>query len=113
MLAATLLEVKRNFLITEISILYSAGPIGGIKIVESGAPSQLPDCVMLSAELYRFMKIAALFLLLAGWLLVLAAVVLLRTPAPQAAFVLAGLGVEALGVGLLFRSHAAPHGRHE
>jgi hypothetical protein len=44
-------------------------------------------------------------LLLSGWIIVLAAVVLLR-PAPSlTSFVLAGLGLEAGGLVLLFRSH--------
>jgi uncharacterized membrane protein len=59
------------------------------------------------------MKIAGFLLLLTGWLLVLAAVVLLRTAGPRAAFVLAGLGVEVLALVLVFRAHLSPHGRHE
>jgi hypothetical protein len=59
------------------------------------------------------MKIAGFLLLVAGWLLVLAPVLLLRTGPPQAVFVLAGMAVEALALGLLFRSHLVPHGRHE
>ena len=59
------------------------------------------------------MRIAGFLLLLAGWFLVLAAVVLLRTPAPRAVFVLAGMGVEALALVLVFRSHLSPQGRHE
>ena len=59
------------------------------------------------------MKIAGFLLLLAGWLLVLAAVVLLRAAAPQAAFVLAGMVVEALALALVFRAHLVPHRRHE
>jgi len=51
------------------------------------------------------MKIAGLFLLVAGWLLVLAAVVLLPPGAAQGAFVLAGIAVEALGLALAFRAH--------
>ncbi len=59
------------------------------------------------------MKIAGFLLLFAGWLLVLAAVVLLAAPGPQTAFVLAGIGVEILGSVLLFRSHLVPHRRQE
>jgi hypothetical protein len=59
------------------------------------------------------MKIAGFLLLLAGWLLVLAALVLLRAAAPQAAFVLVGMGVEALALALVFRAHLVPHRRHE
>jgi hypothetical protein len=53
------------------------------------------------------MKIAGFFLLLAGWGLVLAAVVLLRAAGPGVAFVLAGAGVEALGLVLVVRAHLA------
>jgi len=59
------------------------------------------------------MKIAGFLLLLTGWLLVLAAVVLLRAAGPRVAFVLAGFAVEVLALVLVFRSHLSPHGRHE
>ena len=62
---------------------------------------------------FGFMKIAAFFLLLTGWLLVLSALVLLRAAWPQALFVLAGVGVEGLALLLLFRSHVIPHGRRQ
>jgi len=52
-------------------------------------------------------------LLLAGWGIVLAAVVLLMAEAPRAAFVLAGTGVEALGLALVIRAHPAPRGERE
>jgi hypothetical protein len=44
-------------------------------------------------------------LLLSGWLIVLAAVALLPSPATRVGFVLAGLIVEAAGLALLFRAH--------
>jgi uncharacterized membrane protein len=53
------------------------------------------------------MKIAGFLLLLAGWMLVLAAVVLLAAPASRSGFVLAGAGVEILGLFLIFRAHSA------
>jgi hypothetical protein len=56
------------------------------------------------------MKMAAFLLLVAGWLLVLAALMLLRAPGARIAFVLAGLGVEVLGLVLIFRAHALPRG---
>lgn len=59
------------------------------------------------------MKIAGLLLLLAGWFLVVAALVLLRAASPQALFMLAGLAVELLGLALLFRSHLIPHRRRQ
>jgi hypothetical protein len=54
------------------------------------------------------MKLPGFLLLLSGWGLVLAAVALLRAPAPRTAFVLAGMGVEALGLALVVRSHMPP-----
>ena len=59
------------------------------------------------------MKIAGFLLLLAGWLLVLAAVVLLPAGGSRAAFVLAGMAVEVLALVLVFRSHRIPHRSHE
>jgi hypothetical protein len=55
------------------------------------------------------MKLLALFLLLAGWIIVLAAVALVDSEAPRAAFALAGAGVETLGLGLLVRAHMPHH----
>lgn len=57
------------------------------------------------------MKLAGFLLLLAGWGIALSAVVLLRQMPPQAAFVLAGIGVEALGLTLVVRSHLVPKGK--
>jgi hypothetical protein len=57
------------------------------------------------------MKLAGFLLLLAGWLIALTAVVLLRQGPPLTAFVLAGLGVEALGLALAIRSHFVPRGK--
>lgn len=51
------------------------------------------------------MKVAGLLLLLAGWAIVLAAVALLPSATPRIAFMLAGIGVEALGLVLVVRSH--------
>lgn len=58
------------------------------------------------------MRIAGMLLLVAGWALVVSAVVLLRTMAPRAAFMAAGLGVEVLGLVLVFRWHRkGPRGK--
>jgi len=56
------------------------------------------------------MRVLGFLLLLAGWFLVLTAVVLLRVNLPRAGFVLAGAGVEALGLVLVVRAHLAPRG---
>ncbi len=52
------------------------------------------------------MRLAGLALLVAGWLLVLAALILLPpTLAPRMAFALAGICVEVLGFVLFARTH--------
>jgi len=59
------------------------------------------------------MRLVGFLLLLAGWVLVLAAVVLLGAAPPRAAFVLAGTAVEALGLALVFRSHLVLRGSRD
>jgi hypothetical protein len=54
------------------------------------------------------MRISGFLLLLSGWLLVLSAIVLLKSPSSRAGFVLAGVAVEALGLTLVMRSHLIP-----
>ena len=54
------------------------------------------------------MKIAGLLLLVSGWLLVVLAVVLLHAEAARAVFVLAGMGVQLLGLVMVFRTHRLP-----
>ena len=56
------------------------------------------------------MRIAGFLLLPAGWLIVLAAVVLLAAPVARNAFVLAGFAVEALGLVLVVRSYLPVRG---
>lgn len=51
------------------------------------------------------MRLAGFLLLVTGWGLVLAAVALLPAFSTRVLFVLAGMGVEVLGLGLVFRSH--------
>lgn len=67
-----------------------------------GCTGWLSSCKVISP-----MKIAGFLLLLAGWLLVLTAVVLLPSPAARGGFVLAGLAVEILGLALAVRAHSA------
>jgi len=54
------------------------------------------------------MKITGLLMLPAGWFLVLAALVLLRTFVAQSLFVAAGSGVEIMGLVLFARGHQTP-----
>jgi len=49
----------------------------------------------------------------AGWFLVLAALVLLRTFVAQNVFVAAGLGVEIMGLVLFTRAHLVPKRGHK
>ena len=54
------------------------------------------------------LKPAGFALLLAGWGLVVAAIVLLNREVAREAFVAAGVAVEALGLVLVVRAHLAP-----
>ena len=54
------------------------------------------------------MRLPGFLLLLAGWVIVLAAVALLRST-PQGIFAVAGLGVELVGLSFVVRSHMIPH----
>jgi hypothetical protein len=51
------------------------------------------------------MKLLGFFLLFAGWILVISALVMLGQAAPRTIFVLAGMGVEIVGLVLMARSH--------
>jgi hypothetical protein len=53
-------------------------------------------------------RLIGFLLLLAGWGIVLAAIGMLTADGPRAAFVLAGVAVELLGLGLVGRSHLLP-----
>ena len=54
------------------------------------------------------MKLTGFLLLAAGWFLVLAAIALLPF-GPEVSFVLVALGVQALGLTLVFRAHLLPN----
>jgi hypothetical protein len=51
------------------------------------------------------MKLAGFFLLLTGWAIALAALVVVGSGAPLTAFILSGVAVEILGTALVIRSH--------
>ena len=59
------------------------------------------------------MKLAGFLFLLAGWLIVLAAVALLAPAVPRAACVVAGVGVEVLGLIFVVRSQSVVRGERE
>lgn len=50
-------------------------------------------------------RIAGILLMLAGWILMLASIMMLTALLSRTAFSLAGLGVEILGLVLLARAH--------
>ena len=54
------------------------------------------------------MKLIGFLLLLGGWIIVLAAVALLPAGPSRVSFVLVALGVEILGLTLVFRAHLIP-----
>jgi membrane protein implicated in regulation of membrane protease activity len=54
------------------------------------------------------MKLTGFLLLLGGWIIVLAAIALLPSGPSQISFVLLAIGVEALGLTLVFRAHLIP-----
>jgi predicted membrane channel-forming protein YqfA (hemolysin III family) len=58
-----------------------------------------------TAVVRQTMKLAGILFLLAGWMIVLSALDLLRSTAALIAFVLAGVAVECIGMFFLFRSH--------
>ena len=55
------------------------------------------------------MQLTGFLLLLGGWIIVLAAIALLPTGPSQVSFVLVAIGVEALGLGLVFRAQLTPN----
>ena len=59
------------------------------------------------------MKIAGFFLLITGWLIAAAAAALLKASWAITVFTLAGAGVEALGLILVFRCHAVAGKEHQ
>ena len=54
------------------------------------------------------MRMAGFLMLLSGWALVVAALALLPSPRTRVIFLLAGVGVEGIGLVLAFRSHLRP-----
>jgi hypothetical protein len=59
------------------------------------------------------MKLAGFFLLLAGWIIVAAAVILFLPANAKAVFVLAGVAVEILGLTLVIRANPLAVGDKE
>lgn len=59
------------------------------------------------------MRLFGFLLLLAGWGIVVSALALMTKDAPRIAFVLAGVGVEIVGLVLVIRAHPIRRGVHE
>jgi len=53
------------------------------------------------------LKLIGCLLLVSGWLIVLASLVMLHSVAQRAAFIAAGIGTEALGLALLTHAYTA------
>jgi hypothetical protein len=58
------------------------------------------------------MKLTGVLLLVTGWLLVLCAISMLKFGTARNVFVLAGIGVEALGLTLAVRAHLPVRSEH-
>jgi len=56
------------------------------------------------------MKLAGFLVLVTGWIIVAAALVLLKTGAAQTGFIVAGIGVEIEGLVLVVRAHPVARG---
>lgn len=56
------------------------------------------------------MKLAGFLLMASGWIIVLAALLLLAPGSSRVVFVLAGVGVETLGLAVVVRSFSASRG---
>ncbi len=56
----------------------------------------------------RALRIAGLLLMLAGWMLVLSALILLPATSARSAFLVAGFVVDLIGLGLAMRPPPAP-----
>jgi hypothetical protein len=59
------------------------------------------------------MKILGLLLLVSGWFIVIGALALLSPEISRTIFLLAGIGVEIVGLALLGRSHPLMRGERE
>lgn len=69
------------------------------------APDATLTRFLLAVEGLPAMKLLGFLLLLAGWAIVLAAIILLPSATVRATFVLSGIAVEVLGFALVIRSH--------
>ena len=59
------------------------------------------------------MKVLGFLLLVSGWAITLTAVALLVRDVPRAAFVLAGVGVEIVGLVLVINAHPVRRGEYD
>jgi hypothetical protein len=59
------------------------------------------------------LKLIGILLLISGWLLTLAALVMLRAFVQRAGFIAAGVGTEAIGLALLIHAHTSRQRRSQ
>jgi hypothetical protein len=76
----------------------NAGPVSG--------PAFWRDDNAGATKRVNAMKLTGMLLLLAGWGIVVCAVMMFPAPAPRATFIVAGVAVEILGMVLAFRREA-------
>jgi len=77
----------------------------GCKIISDGGSSRVCFYVQTNSIEGDSLRLVGCLLLPSGFFLVLAALVLFPAQGPRFGFVVAGLGVEVLGVGLLTRAY--------
>jgi hypothetical protein len=56
------------------------------------------------------LRLAGFFLLIAGWAIVLSAMLLLATPSSQLVFIAIGIAIQILGFAFVARTHLVPRG---
>jgi hypothetical protein len=100
---------RRDTLVLSVDLHLGTGPRGGHeKVIWSWL------CDIKRGFFYgnagACMKLAGFFLLLAGWAIALAALVVIGSGAALTAFILTGVCVEILGAVLVIRSHLPARG---
>jgi CHASE2 domain-containing sensor protein len=96
---------KLKILITDIDLLDKEVPGTSVEFHKDRLRCDILGRRRVRRAYAKYMKIAGFLLLLAGWALILSALALLARSGPRSAFLLAGSGVELLGLVLFARSH--------
>jgi hypothetical protein len=74
-------------------------------LTDYSAPTCVIRVVLATCDILGCMKLAGFLLLLSGWMIALTAIAILPQAGTRAAFLLAGVAVEIVGLVLVFRSH--------